>query len=383
MILKNFSKFLSLLIIIFFTSQVHSDEKIDIWKNQNLKKNNNLEKSTDNSSTNIDTGLSSLKKIEKNQKIQITDGPIEISEEANVFGVYDPEDYNFNLNMWSNTKAEDVRASIKRLKKIKLSKTSNDILENILLSFSYPPAGMDEKEFVLLKINWLIENDRLDLIESFLKQNKDFEGKGRAVQYLVDQNISEANIKEGCEKIKFIDSTIRDSYLEKFKIYCLVFNKKNSQARLLLDLLREQNQSDKFFDDKINFLLKISDETTNKINEKNLLNFYLSSVTIKDFKYKPSKKTNKAIWKYLSAANLINIEDLTNKQEIKELELEKLRPKSWHWIKVNQTKIDKYTLMNYIRKLDFSKSVNTARQNSMGRAELVNLYTIFLDSIGK
>ena len=97
---------------------------------------------------------------------------------------------------------------------------------------------MDEKEFVLLKINWLIENDRLDLIESFLKQNKDFEGKGRAVQYLVDQNISEANIKEGCEKIKFIDNTIRDSYLEKFKIYCLVFNKKNAQDSLLLDLLR-------------------------------------------------------------------------------------------------------------------------------------------------
>ena len=321
MILKNFSKFLSLLIIIFFTFQVHSDEKIDIWKNQNLKKNNNLEKPTDNSSTNLDKGLSSLKKIEKNQKIQITDGPIETSEEANVFGVYDPEDYNFNLNMWSNTKAEDVRASIKRLKKIKLSKTSNDILENILLSFSYPPVGMDEKEFVLLKINWLIENNRLDLIESFLKQNKDFEGKGRAVQYLVDQNISEANIKEGCEKIKFIDNTIRDSYLEKFKIYCLVFNKKNSQARLLLDLLREQNQSDKFFDDKINFLLKISDKTTNKINEKNLLNFYLSSVTIKDFKYKPSKQTNKEIWKYLSSANLINIDDLTDKKEIKELEL--------------------------------------------------------------
>ncbi len=321
MILRNFSKFLSLLIIFFVTFQVQGDEKIDIWKNKDIKKDNNLENTTDNSSTNTDKIISPTKNFESGKKIQITDGPIQTSNESRVFGVYDPADYNFNLNMWSNTNAEDVRASIKRLKKIKLSKTSNDILENILLSFSYPPAGMNEKEFVQLKINWLIENDRIDLIESFLKQNKDFEGKGKAVQYLVDQNISQANIKEGCEKIKFIDSNIRDAYLEKFKIYCLVFNKKNSQARLLLDLLREQNQSDKFFDDKINFLLKISDKTSNKINEKNLLNFYLSSVTIKDFKYKPSKQTNKEIWKYLNAANLINIEDLTDKKEIKELEV--------------------------------------------------------------
>ena len=320
MILKNFSKFFSLLIIFFFIFQVQANEKIDIWKNKNLKTDNNLNDTTDDSSTNSDKSKNFLKNSNKNKKIQITDGPIEISEEKAVFGVYDPADYDFNLNMWSNTKAEDVRASIKRLKKIKLSKTSNDILENILLSFSYPPIGMNEKEFVQLKINWLIENDRTDLIESFLKQNKDFEGKRMVVQYLVDQNISQANIKEGCEKIKFIDSTIKDAYLEKFKIYCLVFNKKNSQARLLLDLLREQNQSDKFFDDKINFLLKISDKTTDKINEKNLLNFYLSSITIKDFKYKPSKKTDKEIWRYLNAANLINIEDLTDKKEIKELE---------------------------------------------------------------
>ena len=66
MILKNFSKLLSLFIIIFFTSQVHGDEKIDIWKNQNLKKNNNLEKSAGNlpSSIDIDKGVSSLNKIE-------------------------------------------------------------------------------------------------------------------------------------------------------------------------------------------------------------------------------------------------------------------------------------------------------------------------------
>ena len=79
--------------------------------------------------------------------------------------------------MWSTTKAEDIRASIKRIKKINLSKTSNEILENVLLSFSYPPNGMNEKEFVNLKVDWLINNSRLDLIENFLKQNKEFEGK--------------------------------------------------------------------------------------------------------------------------------------------------------------------------------------------------------------
>ena len=91
------------------------------------------------------------------------------------------------------------------------------------------------------------------------------------------------------KKIKFIDSNLKDAYLEKFKIYCLVFNKKDSQARLLLDLLREK-KSDKFFDDKINFLLGISEKTSTKINEKNLLNFYLSSITVKNFEYEPTKK---------------------------------------------------------------------------------------------
>ena len=48
-----------------------------------------------------------------------------------------------------------------------------------------------------------------------------FESKSKAVQYLVDQNISSGNIKEGCEKIKFIDAKIKDGYLENLN---LLFN---------------------------------------------------------------------------------------------------------------------------------------------------------------
>ena len=62
------------------------------------------------------------------------------------------------------------------------------------------------------------KNNRSDLIENFLKQNKEFDGKSkRAVQYLVDENIAQANIKKGCEKIEFIDSTIKDPYLKNLK----------------------------------------------------------------------------------------------------------------------------------------------------------------------
>jgi hypothetical protein len=57
--------------------------------------------------------------------------------------------------------------------------------------------------------------------------------------------------------------------------------------------------------------------------------------------------------------------------EIKERELEKLRPKSWHWIKSN---IDIDILKERFRKLDYSNSNNTARQNSIGRGELIELY---------
>ena len=58
---------------------------------------------------------------------------------------------------------------------------------------------MSEEEFVKLKIDWLIINNKVDLIENFLKQNKNFSGKSEAVQYLVDMNIAQANIKQGCE----------------------------------------------------------------------------------------------------------------------------------------------------------------------------------------
>ena len=58
--------------------------------------------------------------------------------------------------------------------------------------------------------------------------------------------------------------------------------------------------------------------------------------------------------------------------EIFDVGLDHLRPKSWHWIK---SKINKDILMDRFNNLDYSLSLDTARQNSIGRGELVKLYT--------
>lgn len=60
--------------------------------------------------------------------------------------------------------------------------------------------------------------------------------------------------------------------------------------------------------------------------------------------------------------------------EIVTTRLNELRPKSWHWIKSNIDKNDLITIFNH---LDYSDSLNTARQNSMGKGELVRLYNNF------
>jgi len=340
--LKNFNYLISLLVF-FLSSSLWSEEKIDIWKNNT---NNNIETSNpSNKEIQKIDNTKAVNVIKSSEKIEIQDGSEIEKEQRNVFGIFQPADSNFDLNMWSNTKAEDLRSSLKRLNKINLSKSSQEILEIVLFSFSYPPQGMTEEEFVNLKIDWLIKNDRIELIESFLNQNQEFASKDKVVQFLVDKNIASANIKEGCDKIQFIDAKIKDPYLEKFKIYCLVFNKKNSEAQLLLDLLREQKLSSKFYDDKINYLLGITEKTDKKINEKNLLNFYLSSITNSNFKYEPTPKTKPEIWKYLNSANLIKLEDATNKEKIKELE-----------IAANNNKLDKKTIFEFYTQIPFNLS---------------------------
>ena len=304
---------------LFFFKSSHSEDAVDIWKKNSQEKSiSKISPKTEDK--NNQNKINYNKENSNSKNIEINESLSKSTLEVKLYGIFDPDQNNFNLNMWASSEPKEIKKTLSRISKINLSNTAENILINTLFSYSYLPKGMSDEEFLDIKIDWLIKNEKDDLLENFLNKNPEFHNKKKAIQYLVDKNISNANLKDGCKKMGFVSKEIKDSYLEKFKIYCLIFNKKDNQAQLLYDILKEQGKSDKFFDDKINYLLGVSEKTTNKINEKNLLNFYLSSVTNPNFKYEPNEKTKKVIWKYLNSANLIKVEDVEDKEKIKSLE---------------------------------------------------------------
>jgi len=61
----------------------------------------------------------------------------------------------------------------------------------------------------------------------------------------------------------------------------------------------------------------------------------------------------------------------SNCGEIKNTELDGLRPKSWHWIRSN---INMNLLIERFKSIDYSMSEDTVRQCSIGQQELIHLY---------
>ncbi len=315
--LNSKNSLLFYLIFLFFSSAL-SNEPVDIWKKKNNQTKQNVQSDTNNSEKN-----SSINYQKKNnlEEIKITDSNVE-DETVDLIGLYDPEENDLKLTMWSNTDGIIIKNTFKRIEKIKLSNFSEKIFVDTIFTYSYDPkSNLSQEDFLKLKINWLVKNNKIKLIERFLNVNPEFSGKSKLIKYLVDHYIESGNISTSCENSEHINKEIKDNYLDKFRIYCLILNKKKEQAQLNFDLLREEGRSDKFFDGKILFLLGINETPDNKISEKNLLYFYLSSVTVENFKYQPNQKTKKNIWKYLTASNLISIDKIEDPKIINNYEI--------------------------------------------------------------
>jgi len=245
--LLNLNKKLSfLLILLVFSTPLLSEDSVDIWKKDNSNKKNNvikeknipLEKSV--SKININTELT--------EEIEINVDLSEINKNL-VYGIFDPNENNLTLDMWVKSEGTKVKDTIERINKITLSSFAEEIFINTLFTISkLPNQNMTGEEFINYKLDWLIKNNKDELIATFLNRNQEFPNKKKIIRYLVDKNITKGNLNEACQNIKMIGNDLKDAYLEQFKIICFIKNNKKMKLNLFLTYLESKNY-------QINFLI--------------------------------------------------------------------------------------------------------------------------------
>ena len=311
-ILKLLNKKFSLIFILFLTFSAYAEEQpVDIWNidkketDQNSTINDsNLEK-IDTNKIITETGIYNMQSKNQIDKIEL-DETLK-SEENKIFGLYDPDDNSLDMNIWSNSDGDQLKIIFSKLNKMNLSQDAIEIINISLLTNAYhPQKNISEKEFLKFKSEWLIKNSNLELIEEYLVKNQAINLHPELSKFVVDQHLSNTNIDKACEIFLKNTELLTDEYLSKFNIYCLIINNKREEALLILDINKELGFKDEYFEKKINYLLKYTSKIDNSISEKSIFDFYLAHQTNPNFKFEPSEKTKKIIWKYLASANLLD-----------------------------------------------------------------------------
>ena len=314
--------FLIYICLLSFSFSLHAtDEPIDIWKSSEKKNNESLEL---DSSLDVDDNLNnevSIFKIEKSKGIEdIIEDTTLNSKKIKITGLYDPQDYDLDLNMWTNSNGDQLKNLFGRIAKLNLSEDAAELMNiSILTNANYPKNGITEKEFLKFKSDWLIKNSNLDLIEAYLSKNQILNENPKLTKFLIDQHLSNAKVEKACNIFSKNIKPITDEYLSKFNIYCLIISGKNEEAQLILDLKKELGFNDQYFEKKINYLLGYISKVDETISERSILDFHLAHKTNPKFEFEPGEKTKKIIWKYLSSSDL-----LTSFKEIEITQLDKI-----------------------------------------------------------
>ena len=314
--------FLIYIFLLSFSFSLHAtDEPIDIWKSSEKKNNESLELDSSLDGNNNLTNEVNIFKIEKNKGIEdIIEDTTLNSKKIKITGLYDPQDYDLDLNMWTNSNGDQLKNLFGRIAKLNLSEDAAELMNiSILTNANHPKNGITEKEFLKFKSDWLIKNSNLDLIEAYLSKNQILNDNPKLAKFLIDQHLSNAKVEKACNIFSKNIKPITDEYLSKFNIYCLIISGKNEEAQLILDLKKELGFNDQYFEKKINYLLGYISKVDETISERSILDFHLAHKTNPKFEFEPGEKTKKIIWKYLSSSDL-----LTSFKEIEITQLDKI-----------------------------------------------------------
>ena len=314
--------FLIYICLLSFSFSLHAtDEPIDIWESSEKKNNESLKLDPSLDGNNNLTNEVDILKIEKSKGIEdiIEDTTLK-SKKIKITGLYDPQDYDLDLNMWTNSNGDQLKNLFGRISKLNLSEDAAELMNiSILTNANHPKNNITEKEFLKFKSDWLIKNSNLDLIEEYLSKNQILNDNPKLTRFLIDQHLSSAKVEKACNIFSKNIKPITDEYLSKFNIYCLIISDKNEEAQLILDLKKELGFNDQYFEKKIDYLLGYTSKVDETISERSILDFHLAHKTNPKFKFEPGEKTKKIIWKYLSSSDL-----LTSLKEIEITNLDKI-----------------------------------------------------------
>ena len=307
---KLLSKKLLLVIFILFTSfKAHSSDKpVDIWKFNEKKSDLNPESNLPiDESNNLSSEISIFNKKSNDETLGIIQDSSLNSKKIKITGLYDPEDYDLDINMWSNSDGNQLKNLFGRITKLNLSDDASELMKiSILTNAHYPKKNITEKEFLKLKSDWLIKNSNFDLIKEYLDKNSLLNDNPKLSKHFIDYYISEFRLKKACDIFSKNSEPITDKYLSKFNVYCLINAGKTEEALLILDLKKELGFKDRYFEKKIDYLLGYTSKIDDSISEKTIFDFHLAHKTNPNFEFQPDEKTSKIIWKYLSSANLLS-----------------------------------------------------------------------------
>jgi len=200
-------KYFSIILILLFGLSSYAEEKpVDIW---NIEQKEIEKKSLETSKNKIQINEnedSNIYNIESQEKLSPVsfDKNLE-AEKIKIIGLYDPEDYDLNINMWSNSDGDQLKALFTKLNKMNLSQDAIEIINISLLTNAYhPQKNISEKEFLKFKSDWLIKNSNLELIEEYLINNQAINLHPELSKFVVDQHLSNTNIDKACEIIWYI-----------------------------------------------------------------------------------------------------------------------------------------------------------------------------------
>ncbi len=318
--------YLSILVILFF-SMVNSfseNEPVDIWNidKEQIKKNSENKELITITESDLKSEKIDVFKMQTKDSLD----PIKVDETLNskeikIIGLYDPEDFGLKIDMWSNSNGDQLKYLFSNLDKINLSSDASELMNIVLLTNAYYPKNISEKDFLKIKSDWLIKHNNLELIEEYLIKNDILNLHPKLSKYLVDKYLSESKLNQACKIFLNNSEPIKNNYLSKFNIYCLINNGKKDEAQLIFDLKKELGFNDQYFENKLNYLFGYTNEIDKAVSEKSILEFHLAHKTNPEFFFEPKENTNPLIWKYLAASNLLYQTNEINLDELEKIEL--------------------------------------------------------------